>query len=132
MNKSAANYASFVTALCVSLLVGGLASAQDLPQTTDDGLEKVDSKRVDVLYWRPGATFAGYKRVKILEPGVAFKKNWERDQNRDRNLSQRVDAEDMERIRNTLATEFIATSTSWRPMFGAPDARATTSPRPAR
>jgi len=72
-----------------------------------DGLEKIDSRRIDDLYWRPGASLGAYKRVMILTPAVAFRKDWQRDQNRDRGVSTRVTAADMERIREALAKEFL-------------------------
>ena len=97
--------------VCILLaytLAGGLASAQDdLPEVTDDGLQKVESKRIDTLYWLPGASLAGYERIMILEPFVSFRKNWQRDQNRDRRGASRVDADDMERTRQALAAAFI-------------------------
>jgi hypothetical protein len=74
---------------------------------TEDGLQQIDSRRIDTLYWLPGASLAGYERIMIDEPLVAFRKNWERDQNRDRRGSRRIDAEDMERIRQTLAQAFV-------------------------
>ncbi len=93
--------------LLATSLIGNSAFAQDLPQTSPDGLEKIDSKRVDILYWRPGATLAGYKRVMLLEPTVSFRKDWQRNQNRERSPSQQVSASDMERIRELLAKEFL-------------------------
>jgi hypothetical protein len=91
-------------------MVAGQALAQkkDLPQTTEDGLTLVESKRVDVLYWRDGASLAPYKRVALLEPLVAFKKDWMEDQNRDRRgVDNRITAEDMERGKKIVAEEFL-------------------------
>lgn len=93
--------------VAVAALASGFASAQSVPQDAPDGLAKIDSRRIDALYWRPGATLGNYKRVMIEKPTVAFRKNWERDQNRGRSISERVDAEDMERIREVLAQEFL-------------------------
>ena len=78
----------------------------DLPATTEDGLTKLESKRIDVLYWRPGASLAPYKRIALLDCLVAFRKDWQEDQNRDRRGTERVTAEDMERIQTLLAEEF--------------------------
>jgi hypothetical protein len=95
------------------LLLAGVLSSQalaqrkDLPQTTEDGLTLVDSKRIDVLYWREGATLAPYKRIALLDPLVAFRKDWLEDQNRDRRSpSSQVTAEDMERGKQIVAEEF--------------------------
>jgi hypothetical protein len=105
MNRS--RRAAVAVGIAVASLLSGLAFAQSVPQTTVDGLEKIDSRRVDTLYWRPGASLGNYKRVMIAEPTVAFRKNWQRDQNRGRGLSEQVSAKDMERIRDTLAQEFL-------------------------
>lgn len=96
-----------VTGLAGLLLSGTLLAKDDFPQTTDDGLTRIDAKKVDVVYWKDGATLADYKRVLILDCYVAFVKNWERDQNRNRMaLGNRVSDKDMERIKKDLAAEF--------------------------
>lgn len=85
----------------------GTLLADELPQTTADGLNLIDSKNVQALYWRDGATLEEYSKVKILDCFVAFEKNWQRDYNRSSlSPSERVDARDMERIKATLAEEF--------------------------
>jgi len=96
-----------VAAVLAWYMAGTPALAQDdLPDTTDDGLERVESKQIDALYWRPGASLAPYERINILDCFVAFRKDWERDQNEGRRGVERVEAEDMQRIRMLLAEEF--------------------------
>lgn len=82
------------------------ALADKYPEQSDDGLVRVESKRLDALYWLPDAELSPYTKVMLDDLSVAFRKNWQRDQNRSRSLSQRVSAEDMERIRTALAEEF--------------------------
>jgi hypothetical protein len=54
------------------------ASKADLePLLTHDGLQKVNVKDVDQVYVRPGATLAGYNRVKLDPVEVAFRKDWD-------------------------------------------------------
>ena len=48
------------------------------PPTTWDGLLKVKSKRFDLVYLKPGATFTGYTKVKLDPTEVSFEKNWRR------------------------------------------------------
>lgn len=98
-------YGFVSTMLTASLVSSATFAADELPERTDDGLVRQDARHLDVLYWRPGASLEPYRRVAILDPYVAFRKNWERDQNEDRRL-YRVTAEDMERIRDVLADEF--------------------------
>lgn len=86
----------------------GLAVAKDdLPQTTPDGLTLVETKDVDAVYVQEGATLAPYKRVYLVECAVAFRKDWEKDYNRDqRDLSRQVRDKDMQRIQSRMAEEF--------------------------
>jgi Protein of unknown function (DUF3313) len=85
---------------------------KDLPPTTEDGLKLIPAKHVDALYWRDGATLKPYTAVQLVECGVAFKKDWMKDQNRDRYaLQNRVEPEDMERIKTGLSELFDETFT---------------------
>jgi hypothetical protein len=77
------------------------------PDQTDDGLDRVKSKKVDALYMREGSSLAPYKKVRIEECSVAFRKNWMRDQNMDRvGVSNRVTTEDMNKIQAGIAEIF--------------------------
>ncbi|MBK7145844.1 MAG: DUF3313 family protein [Xanthomonadales bacterium] len=81
------------------------ASARDrFAQNTEDGLARVEHRRIDALYERPGAALAQYRKVAVQDCSVSFRKNWLRDQNRDRPLTLRVDQRDMDRIGTRLAT----------------------------
>ncbi len=85
-----------------------LASATDAGEVESrlsyDGLERVETSKVSKAYIDPEADFSVFKRVKILKPHVAFKSNWQRDQNRQR--TRRVTAKDMERIKADVAALF--------------------------
>jgi len=64
-----------------------------------DGLVKVAAKKLDEVYLLPQADFRDYTKVLIDPTEVSFRKNWQRDQNRDRlDLSNRVSDEDARRI----------------------------------
>lgn len=87
------------------LLFGAAVRAADYPDVTVEGLPRVASERLDAVYWRPGVTLSGYDRF-MLEPcEVAFRRNWQRDQNTNRG-NFRVTADDMARIRSDLADVF--------------------------
>ena len=77
------------------------ADEQDL---TFDNLVKVDDPAVAMAYIDPDADFSVFKRVAVLEPHVAFRSNWQRDQNRSR--SRNISTRDMERIKADVATQF--------------------------
>ena len=98
---------TLVSALSLSF-AGAAMAKDDMPDRTEDGLTRIDSKNVDAVYWREGATLQEYNKVLIMEPQVAFKKNWQRDYNRTATpgISRRVNSDDMERIKAALAGEF--------------------------
>ena len=71
---------------------------------TFDNLVPVKDPAVSMAFIDPEADFSVFKRVAILEPFVAFRSNWQRDQNRSR--SRNIRARDMERIKADVATLF--------------------------
>lgn len=83
------------------------AADDDIPEFTHDGLQRVIDSRAALAYIKPGADFSTYDRFMILDCYVAFKKDWQKDYNRDqRSVSGRVTEKDMERIRNDMAELF--------------------------
>jgi hypothetical protein len=95
--------------LALALALAGCAST---PEVTDsgagaarfDGLEPVEGARVAMAYIDPEADFSVFRRVAILDPYVAFRSNWQRDQNRSR--SRNILSSDMERIKANVASLF--------------------------
>ncbi len=81
------------------------ADEHEAPEVTWDGLVAVEDSDVAIAYIDPEADFSVFKRVSILEPFVAFRSNWEQDQNRSR--SGNVRASDVERIKSDVADIFI-------------------------
>ena len=80
------------------------AIAEENAGTSFDGLERVESSRVAIAYINPEADFSVFKRVAILEPYVAFRSNWRRDQNRSR--SRNVSVSEMERLKADVGALF--------------------------
>ena len=71
-----------------------------------EGLKRISNpESLTVVYAEPGANLAQYQRMYITEPYVAFKKNWQQDQNR--NVGTRVSSSDMERIKKSTAELFM-------------------------
>lgn len=99
---------TLVTILSLSVFSPAMArKAAELPQVTVEGLKLVNQTRSGAVYAKPGATLAGYQRVKLLDAAVAFKKNWERDQRQNTSISsKRISPKDMDEIKVRLATEF--------------------------
>jgi hypothetical protein len=100
------NFALLLSALLFTVAITTLAQNEELPEVTEDGLRLVPDSRLAIVYAEPGASLAEYKRVNILDPYVAFKKNWERDQRRSSASSLRLTSKDIENIKNKLAEEF--------------------------
>src|SRR4051812_43509363 len=64
-----------IAALLVS--VAGCVIAPKMTDSTPDGLVRVQSKRVDMLFIAPGMSLSRYKRVMFEKVDVAFKADWQ-------------------------------------------------------
>lgn len=104
MNRK--SVANTLPALVLGLAIGLPAWAgNDLPEITEEGLHKLKDTNLGLVYADPEADLSVYQRVKLLEPSVAFKKNWQRNQNR--SYSFKVKTSDMERMKADLAELFL-------------------------
>ena len=84
------------------------AKSDGLPETTVEGLVRVPDSKLAIVYADPAADLSAYDSVMILEPYVAFKKNWARNQRSAAgSLSAAPKPADMERIKTLMASEFI-------------------------
>ena len=91
--------------ITLSLAISITAMAKEgPPEITEEGLHLVKDSNMALVYAVPGADLSGYHRIWLVEPYVAFKKNWQRDQNRSKGI--KVTNSDMDRIRTRLAEEF--------------------------
>lgn len=96
-----------VGALSVGLAATAAFAADKLPETSSDGLQLQKSKKVRILYAKPGASLKSYGRVMILDCFVEFQKNWQREYNLEEvGLSGRVTDKDADAIKQRLAKEF--------------------------
>ncbi|GMR15397.1 MAG: hypothetical protein BMS9Abin30_1025 [Gammaproteobacteria bacterium] len=100
-----------VSLIISSLLVAALATSpvwakKDLPAINEEGMELVKDTKMTTIYADPGADLGIYNRIMLEDASVAFKKNWQRDQNRSQRGVSRVKDSDMERIRQDVATLF--------------------------
>ena len=92
-------------ALLMIVAVSTTVVAEDASQeVTFDGLQRIESAKVGAAYIDPDADFSVFRRVAILDPYVAFRANWQRDQNRNR--SRNIRSADMERIKADVASLF--------------------------
>ena len=107
MKKSTCLRYAFLAAF-LTLWVGSASAQEQDPRSrgqaaeawTQDGLQKVAIKGLDVAFVRPGSSLAGYDRVLLLPPSVAFRRDWGRSSS---SVSGRVRPEDAQRIKDRLA-----------------------------
>ena len=79
---------------------------KSLPAVNDEGMELVKDSDLATVYADPGADLSIYNRIWLQDATVAFKKNWQRDQNRSSANRFKVRTKDMERILADTATLF--------------------------
>ena len=106
-----AGYCVITTAVAFTLALlpqtNLLAADEEIPEFTHDGLQRVIDSKAALAYVKPDADFSRYNQFMILDCYVAFKKDWQKNYNRDqRSVSGRVTEKDMERIRNDMAELF--------------------------
>jgi len=97
----------------LTIVVTGFASfvtlakdKNEIPEYTVEGLKLIpDTKDIALVWAEPGANLSQYERVFLVEPYVAFKKNWQRDQNR--SISTKVRTSDMDRIKINVKELFM-------------------------
>lgn len=89
-----------VTAIAAALLATSVPLAAAKAPDTWDGLLKVPSTRLQLVYLLPDADFRGYTKVMLDPVEASFRRNWQRDQNRSTamSLSSRVSDQDARRI----------------------------------
>lgn len=103
MNSSKFYFVMFT--LILSLFIASPALAKkSLPAVNDEGMELVRDSDLATVYADPGADLGAYQRIWLKDATVAFKKNWQRDQNRSNPF--KVKTKDMERINSDVATLF--------------------------
>jgi hypothetical protein len=81
------------------------------PAVTPEGLVKVEDARADLVYRLPAARLDGYTKVALLEPRIAFRKNWQNEINANSDMDRRpISDKDVQTIldngRRLLLEEF--------------------------
>jgi len=94
----------FLSVVFSAYSLATFAKAEEFPAVSDDGLHLVKDSKMAVVYAEPGADLGVYKRIMLLTPEVAFKKNWERDQ-KSRSASK-ISRVNTKGIKKDLAQEF--------------------------
>jgi hypothetical protein len=96
---------TFISMLFILALSAPPTWAQDdVPDITTEGLSVVKKKGRTEIYADPNVDWSVYTKVRLDPASVAFRKNWQRDQNRSQPFKIRT--EDMERIKTELSELF--------------------------
>jgi len=101
-------FLTLAIACIAALAMPGFAVAQ--PPGEWDGLVLQPSSAVDLLYVRPEASLAGYKRVRLAPLQVSFHQDW--NPNRTRRGTNRLSAADFDNIKSSLANAFATAATA--------------------
>jgi hypothetical protein len=96
----------------VSVAIGSADAADDadatraraLPEQTLEGLQRVPNTKITALYILKDADFGSYDKVAIRDCRVAFRKDWQHDQNKSSRV--KVSDEDMTRVKTQLSDGF--------------------------
>lgn len=106
MKKATATALTILLGALLVFVTPGVQAAEDVPQTTPEGMKLVKQTKSRIVYAMPGASLEPYTKVALVDCAVAFRKDWKRDYNRSASFELRVDDKDIERIKNDLAAEF--------------------------
>jgi hypothetical protein len=96
--------------LTAAVLLCGLAQASlfakdsDPPEISMEGLELVEKDSRGEIYADPGVDWSVYSKINLQEATVAFRRHWQRDQNR--YDPWKVKNKDVEKIKSGLAELF--------------------------
>ena len=94
----------------IAVFVLGIATfspawSKSKPAVDSEGMELVKDSELATVYADPGADLSIYNSIWLQDATVAFKKNWQRDQQRT-STHMRVRTSDMEKIQDDVATLF--------------------------
>ena len=96
--------------LLVALSAPASRAQDEAPTLSTEDLTLVESKRHTEIYAEPNVDWNVYTKI-LLDPAtVAFRKNWQRDQNRSQPF--KIQTKDMERIKSELSELFGEVFTS--------------------
>jgi len=81
------------------------SAAEGRIEVTIEGLQLIEDTNLALVYAEPGIDFVQYSKIYLDDPYIAFKKNWQRGQNR--YDTGRISADDMTKIKSELSSMFM-------------------------
>jgi len=100
-------YMIFKALLLSFILISAVApvmAKDDSPEVSIEGLELVEKNRRGEIYADPNIDWSLYTQVALDPATVAFRRNWQRDQNRYNSF--KINSKDMEKIKTSLSELF--------------------------
>jgi hypothetical protein len=97
-------FITFTVLFSLVVAVNHAVAQEAVPEVTVEGLQLIRDSNLALVYAEPGINLAQYSKVYLDDAYIAFKKNWQRDQNR--HHPQKVKAGDMARMKAELASLF--------------------------
>ena len=90
-----------------AMTLGSVAGAAKPCPKPVQGMVLMKDSKLKVVYVMPGATLDPYTKIILLDCYVAFRKDWQKDKNREAiSLSGQVKTSDMEKIKKKVADGF--------------------------
>jgi len=87
------------------LALSSISTAQnETENTNNDGLQLIDGSNLTIVYAQPGINLGQYRRIYLDDAYIAFKKNWQRKQNKSQ--ANKISNKDMVKIRSELSALF--------------------------
>lgn len=105
--KNIVNIRTFALTSILALSACSTMNTQEAPAVSPDGMALVKNTRSTIAYTKEGVNFADYDKIQISNSTVAFKKNWQRDYNRDQRASSaKIKDKEVVRIKESVAQLF--------------------------
>ena len=91
----------FSSLLATIMIAAPALAKNDLPAVNEEGMELIKNTRLTSIYADPDANLSLYKKIILKDANVSFKKNWQREQNRNSSYAGAfwVKDSDVERIK---------------------------------
>jgi len=84
-------------------LSAACTSTQTAPDVTEDGLQRINMKGIDVVYRKPDADFSGYNELLLRPIEVTFSKDWKPES---QSTLYSMNPPDREEIKKAVAENF--------------------------
>ncbi len=111
MKKAMADFRTGTAVLFGTLLllicVPTWAAKEKPPEVDSNGLHLVHDSELRLVYQLPDSTLSGYSKVILVEPYVAFRKNWLRDRRSESIDPLAISKKDMETLKERVGKEFV-------------------------